>query len=542
MASSAAVDRGQTLAVPVQPHVHTFRRGHFAAPSRLCERLRQAGVRDAGLLARREADGSDEVLVVARALLRIELRDDVLRVRSLEPAARPLLPRLAEALGTGAVAAAVRSVVIDGDELVAALAESRPVPGQPDDEVLRAPSCFDPLRAVLGLLADSRPGVEPAAGLLGAFGYELIDRFEDLGPRRPDPLAEPDYSFVLASDLVLYDEANGRVSTVVRGLPWERASAVEARIERLAALGERAPEGGREGEVERTVRGERNTRDAANAEAPFESAFGAGVTTLLEHIRRGDIYQAVLSRPIALASTATPLAVLRALGGDTPWRFAIPLGRGELVGASPETCLAVTAGELELRPLAGTLPRGIDVAGRIDPDLDQRLAVQLMLDTKEQAEHAMLVDLARNDVARVSAPGSTRLTEAFTILRMPRVQHLASRVRGQLRPGLDALHAYRAVMNMGTLTGAPKPMAMRLVRSLEPTARGFYGGAVGYLGTDGALRTCIAIRTLRHDPDAGCYHARAGAGVVYDSVPEREFAETEHKLAQLRRAIAEVGR
>ena len=133
-----------------------------------------------------------------------------------------------------------------------------------------------------------------------------------------------------------------------------------------------------------------------------------------------------------------------------------------------------------------------------------------------------------------------QLTEAFALLRLPRVQHLASCVRGTLRPGLDALHAYRAVANMGTLTGAPKPRAMTLVRELEATARGFYGGAVGFVGADGDLRSCVAIRMLRRVRSTSVYHARAGAGVVYDSVPENEFAETEHKLSQLRRAVAEV--
>ncbi|MCA8948122.1 MAG: anthranilate synthase component I family protein, partial [Planctomycetes bacterium] len=419
--------------------------------------------------------------------------------------------------------------------LTAPVPDEHAAPGTPDDEVLRAPSCLDPLRVLARLLADSRPGAPVPPGLLGVFGYELVDRWEELGPRRPDPIDEPDYAFVLVGDAVVYDEASGQVTAVVRGLPWERAQDVDARLGRLEHLGRPDPSrrpGGVPGAAATAIAPSSAARTVEPA--AFEPAFGAAVETLLSHIAAGDVYQAVLSRSVALPSTAPPFAVLRALGTDAPFRFFVDLADGALIGASPETCLAVEDGVVELRPLAGTVPRGADA------DLDQRLAVQLLLDDKEQAEHAMLVDLARNDVARCSLPGSTELSEAFTLLRMSRVQHLASCVRGRLRSGLDALHAYRAVANMGTLTGAPKPMAMALVRGLEPTARGFYGGAIAFLAGDGTLTSCIAIRTLRHVRGQDCYHARAGAGVVHDSVPGNEFLETEHKLAQLRRAVQEA--
>lgn len=496
---------------------------------RLVERLRAAGATAAGLLAERDRDGGHEhVLVAARCLLRVELRGSNATIDALQPDVEPLLDALVDRLQ-----GATRS----GDRVTVPAAGNAPAEslGVPDDEVLRAPSCFDVLRCLAGLLADSQAGAPVPPGLLGAFGYELIDRFEDLGERNPDPLDEPDYSFVLVSDAVVFDGAAGTVTTTVRGLPWERAAAVQQRARTLAEmLTPAAP--GAHGELAPT--NERTT--PTPSPAPFDPAFGSAVETLLHHIRIGDIFQAVLSRPVALEVAADPVTVLRALGPDAPWRFVVALADGDLIGASPETCLRVENGELELRPLAGTLPRGFAADGSLDPDLDRRLGVQLLLDQKEQAEHAMLVDLARNDVARVSEPGSTELVEAFTLLHMPRVQHIGSRVRGRLRQGLDALHAYRAVANMGTLTGAPKPKAMQLVRSLEATGRGFYGGAVGFLGGDGTLRTCIAIRTLRHEPKTGRYHARAGAGIVHDSIPENEFAETEHKLAQLRRALAEV--
>lgn len=510
--------------VAAVPRMTAFAARQVAPAESLCERLRQVGIAGAGLFTRRTQAGTDVSLVAARCLLRVELRGERLVVTALEPAAGPLLPLLASRLGAGFE---VRELA-EG-HLHATVPDERARVGTPDDEVLRAPSCLDALRTIVALVTDARPGAPLPTGLLGAFGYELVDRWEDLGPRRPDPLDEPDYSFVLVGDAVVYDGEGARVTAIVRGLPWERASLVAAREQRLLAmlcdLGEE--EAARP--VQRVV-----------SPAAYEPDFGRAVGTLLHHIGLGDVYQAVLSRAVALPSAASPAHVLRALGADAPWRFRIDVGNGELIGASPETCLSVDNGEIELRPLAGTVPRGFAADGTIDPDLDRRLGVQLLLDDKEQAEHAMLVDLARNDVARVCAPGTMRLVEAFELLHMPRVQHLASRVRGRLREGYDALHAYRAVANMGTLTGAPKPMAMQLVRQLERTARGFYGGAIAFLGSDGTLRSCIAIRMLRAVNGTAVYHARAGAGIVHDSTPEAEFWETEHKLSQLRQAVAAV--
>jgi anthranilate synthase component 1 len=191
---------------------------------------------------------------------------------------------------------------------------------------------------------------------------------------------------------------------------------------------------------------------------------------------------------------------------------------------------------VEIRPIAGTAPRGLAPDGGIDEELDARLAVGLLLDHKEQAEHVMLVDLARNDVARVSLPGTRQVTDPFCIEKYSHVQHLVSRVRGDLLPGLDALHAYRASANMGTLSGAPKLRAMELIREIEPHARGFYGGAVGYLLQDGTFDSCIVIRSLRYKE--GVYTTRAGAGIVADSKPERELEETLHKARACRLAVA----
>jgi anthranilate synthase component 1 len=208
-----------------------------------------------------------------------------------------------------------------------------------------------------------------------------------------------------------------------------------------------------------------------------------------------------------------------------------------LFGSSPETCLKVSGQprRVEITPLAGTRPRGFDASGFIDPDLDSRLEAELKLDQKELAEHMMLVDLARNDVARVSRPGTRRVDRLLTVDRFSHVMHLVSYVSGELRGDLDALHAYAASMNMGTLVGAPKVRAAELLRELEPTKRGPYGGAVGYLSCDGAMDTAITIRSaLVRDNVA---YVRAGAGVVYDSDPQLEADETRRKAQAVLKAL-----
>jgi len=273
---------------------------------------------------------------------------------------------------------------------------------------------------------------------------------------------------------------------------------------------------------------------------PDQPAFEGIVEGFLAGIRDGDIFQGVPSRH--LRTTVPGLGSVDVYGAlraanPSPYMFHMGMGDdGVLLGASPETCVRVEEGVVEIRPIAGTVPRGRRDDGSLDEDLDGRLALAMTLDPKEQAEHAMLVDLARNDVARVSVPGTTRVVQQMAVEKYAHVQHLVSRVQGRLRPELDALHAYRAAANMGTLTGAPKVKAMEMIRTAEPTARGFYGGAMGYLLADGTFDSCIVIRSLRQKGDT--VHTRAGAGIVLDSVPAREFAETEHKARAVRQAVA----
>ena len=263
------------------------------------------------------------------------------------------------------------------------------------------------------------------------------------------------------------------------------------------------------------------------------------VAKMQQHIAIGDAYQVVPSRGFVI-DCPQPLQTYRYLhdADPSPYMFYIATDNFELFGASPESSLLHSAktGQVAIRPIAGTRPRGFAPDGSIDHELDIRLELELRSDAKEVAEHVMLVDLARNDVARISAPGTRKVTQLLRVDRYSRVMHLVSEVTGQLASDLHPLDAFRASMTMGTLTGAPKLRAAELIRQYEGTRRGSYGGAVGYLRGDGELDTCIVIRSAF--ARGGKAIVQAGAGVVSDSVPQREADETAHKASNVLRAIA----
>lgn len=494
-------------------------------PLELFEELTvQAGAKGAVLMesaARGEKAGTRS-LVVPSGVVRLEVRGGQAIYRGLSAEARPLLEALGNLPGAQSAPGVVRARFPVGAS----------DPSLTDDERLEAPSVLDAVRALAGLVADEIPAL-PAPGVYGAFSYELVDRWENLPPRPRDPWNEPDVSVVLALDTILYDHLAGEVRVVTRSVDRSDQRSADARHRDTLASLRRSGSDAPESAFRKPLQAEK----AAEPDVSDE-IFLASVGKFLHHIECGDIFQGVLSRGLSMRSDATPLAVYRQLRGEnpSPYMFHVDLGDGVLLGASPETCLKLEGRTLQIRPIAGTAPRGFREDGSIDPELDSRLAIGLLLDTKEQAEHAMLVDLARNDVARVAIPGTRKIEDPFTIEKYSHVQHLVSGVAGELRPGLDALHAYRAAANMGTLTGAPKLRAMELIRETEPFARGFYGGAVGYLLEDGTFDSCIVIRSLRYG--AGRYDTRAGAGIVADSVPERELEETLHKARATRRAVA----
>jgi anthranilate synthase component 1 len=265
--------------------------------------------------------------------------------------------------------------------------------------------------------------------------------------------------------------------------------------------------------------------------AQTRESFEASVRRIQEHIAAGDIYQGVLSQRFDASTSAPPFDVYRALRhiNPSPYMFYVRMGREAIIGASPEMLVRVEGQHIETHPIAGTRRRGRT------PDEDQRLADELRRNEKERAEHIMLVDLGRNDIGRVAEIGTVRVPQYMTLERFSHVMHLVSRVEGRLAADRDRLDALVATFPAGTLTGAPKIRAMQIIGELEPTRRGLYGGAVGYLDFAGNLDFCIAIRTISmRDGDVVI---QAGAGIVADSVPAAEFEETRDKAGAMIQAL-----
>jgi len=255
------------------------------------------------------------------------------------------------------------------------------------------------------------------------------------------------------------------------------------------------------------------------------------VKKAVDYVHAGDVIQVVLAQILTIPSTQEPFALYRALRhlNPSPYMFFLDMGDYQLVGSSPEVMVRLTGRLMESRPIAGTRPR----TG--DPARDRAAVEELLEDEKEAAEHVMLVDLARNDLGRVAVTGSVEVTEFRQVEAYSHVFHLVSHVKGVLEEGLDALDVLKATFPAGTLSGAPKVRAMEIISELEPVRRGFYGGAVGYLDYGGNMDTCIAIRSLCHKE--GLYYLGAGAGIVADSVPEREYAETMSKARGMLKAL-----
>ena len=375
-------------------------------------------------------------------------------------------------------------------------------------------------------------------GAVGYVGYDVVRTIERL-PRPPaDTLGLPDAVMMIADSLVILDNLFGRAIVVVNvQVPTGAAAgggetlsrlydAAELRLDELVArLGDThhlAPLGLRDG-VAPLPTVSRYPREA----------FERDVARILEYIKAGDTFQTVLSRRQDAAGATDPLRLyryLRALN-PAPYLFYLALDDFALVGSSPEVLVRVENGEVTVRPIAGTRPRGPTA-----PE-DEALARALLADEKERAEHMMLVDLGRNDVGRVAQYGTVRVTDLLTIERYSHVQHLVSEVRGRLREGYDALDVFKACFPAGTVTGAPKVRAMEIIDELEPERRGPYAGAVGYVGWGAVnLDTAIAIRAAAVLRDRVA--VQAGAGIVADSDPAREFAETEAKAQAVLRALA----
>ncbi len=393
----------------------------------------------------------------------------------------------------------------------------------------------DPLAWIESLREDYRV-FEPeglprfTGGLVGHFGYDTIRYVE---PRlaenpNPDPLGTPDILLMVSEEVVVFDNLAGRLYLIEQVDPGDPA-ALETGRARLDALEKRlrAP-------LERPspVGGSRSLEETDFVSGFTEEGFKEAVRRARDYIVDGDVMQVVLSQRMTVPYQAPPLDLYRALRtlNPSPYMYFMDLDAYQVVGSSPEILVRVENGQVTLRPIAGTRPRGADEAE------DRRLEEELLADPKELAEHLMLIDLGRNDVGRVSRTGSVRLTERMVVERYSHVMHIVSNVMGQLRPELSTMDVLRATFPAGTVSGAPKIRAMEIIDELEPVKRGVYSGAVGYLGWSGSMDTAIAIRTAVIKD--GQLNIQAGAGIVYDSVPENEWAETMNKGRAIFRAAA----
>ena len=381
---------------------------------------------------------------------------------------------------------------------------------------------FAPLRDRLaeGAALDLE-GLPPfAGGAVGLVGYDAIPSFEPtvpLPPAQDGDLASP-ASFLIAPVVVAFDHVRATVQVIAQ--PGHEALADDIAGRLLGPL----PEGVEP--VPPLVAGGESVADLDVDEYVERVLIGK------DHITKGDVFQVVLSQRHRRRTPRSPVAIYRALRAvnPSPYLFLVDLGDLALIGASPETHVALSReGIAELRPIAGTRPRGGDAAE------DDRLAAELLEDPKERAEHLMLVDLARNDLSRVCEPGTVRPTRLLEIERYSHVMHIVSRVEGRLDPAHDAFDLLAATFPAGTVSGAPKVRAMQIISALEPHRRGAYAGAVGYLGVDGTLDTCIALRTIQLRD--GVATLQAGAGIVADSDPAEEHRECLRKIAALQRAV-----
>ena len=394
----------------------------------------------------------------------------------------------------------------------------------------------DPVEAVRAALATHRavrvPGTPRfSGGLVGHVSYDAVRLFEPRVPiAKPDELGFDDVVLMDFDEVVAFDALRHSIHVLceVRLGEGDDPDALYRRaVKRIARR------------LSVLARPLRDVRPAPRARAELEprvprADFEAAVARAREYVAAGDCQQIVVSQRFDAATDLAPFEIYRALRrvNPSPYLFFLKDGDRALVGSSPETLVKLEGGEVTLRPIAGTRPRGRDAAE------DARLEADLRADPKENAEHVMLVDLGRNDVGRVAAVGTVKVTQLKAVERYSHVMHLVSEVRGRLADGLGAVDVLRAGFPAGTVTGSPKVRAMEIIDALEPARRGPYAGAVGYFDRGGDMEMCIAIRTLM--ASRGRVSAQAGAGIVYDSVPATEYEETVAKAKAVFTAVAQA--
>ncbi|AHA64577.1 Anthranilate synthase component I [Shigella dysenteriae 1617] len=475
------------------------------------------------LLESADIDSKDDLksLLLVDSALRITALGDTVTIKALSGNGEALLALLDNALPAG---------VENEQSPNCRVLRFPPVsPLLDEDARLCSLSVFDAFRLLQNLL--NVPKEEREAMFFGGlFSYDLVAGFEDL----PQLSAEnncPDFCFYLAETLMVIDhqKKSTRIQASLFAPNEEEKQRLTARLNELRQqLTEAAPP--------LPVVSVPHMRCECNQS---NEEFGGVVRSLQKAIRAGEIFQVVPSRRFSLPCPS-PLAAYYVLkkSNPSPYMFFMQDDDFTLFGASPESSLKydATSRQIEIYPIAGTRPRGRRADGSLDRDFDSRIELEMRTGHKELSEHLMLVDLARNDLARICTPGSRYVADLTKVDRYSYVMHLVSRVVGELRHDLDALHAYRACMNMGTLSGAPKVRAMQLIAEAEGRRRGSYGGAVGYFTAHGDLDTCIVIRSAL--VENGVATVQAGAGIVLDSVPQSEADETRNKARAVLRAIA----
>jgi anthranilate synthase component 1 len=370
-------------------------------------------------------------------------------------------------------------------------------------------------------------------GAVGYLGYDMVRHFERLPTTKPAAIGAYDSYFIITDTMVIFDNVSQKIKVVSNAhldggiTPAQAYAEATAKIDALIAklkapLPQRIPQ---------PVAG----RVAFTSNISRET-FEAAVEQAKEYVRGGDIIQVVLSQRFSGELTVDPLDIYRVLRtlNPSPYMFFLRLDDTLVVGASPEVMVRREGERVELRPIAGTRPRGAT------PEVDSAMAEELLADPKERAEHVMLVDLGRNDLGRVCKTGTVRVSELMVVERYSHVMHIVSNVQGELAPGKDAFDVVRATFPAGTLSGAPKVRAMEIIDELEPLRREIYGGAVGYFSFSGNMDMAIAIRTLVIKDNK--VHLQAGAGIVADSDPAAEYQETVNKAMAVVKAIEAVER
>jgi anthranilate synthase component 1 len=501
----------------------TFRLDAVPDPISVLQKLAPSG--DAVLFESPEGEGrrAEKSLLFPRNALRIEARGANVTVDALTEGGKRALELIEPAMG------AIAKTTCEGARLT--LTFDEPSHEGSDSDRIKAPNTTDVLRAICKAYNDLTDG-KALLRLPGVFAYDLMERFEALPGAQSDDIGFPDYVFFVPEIEVELRNDDHSVRIVHHGFGPSKETRASEEIGKI-----------REAMIEDAGIHPISEPDAKSQSPRYEvdtsdGDFASLVSRLKDHIRAGDVFQIVPSRTFSMPCD-DPVGAYRKLReqNPSPYMFFVRTGEFTLFGASPEACVKVSGNPrtVEIHPIAGTKPRGRLASGEIDRDLDDRLEAELRLNEKELAEHMMLVDMARNDVARISRAGTRRVKSLCALEKYSRVMHLVSMVEGELKEGFDALHAYIASMNMGTVVGAPKIEAARLLRKYEKTRRGPYAGAVAYLTSEGEMDSAIVIRTaLVKD---GLAAVRAGAGIVYDSDPHAEAEETRNKADAVLRAI-----